>query len=184
MHITMDDTLTSTVASTGADTAAATTWLRQQASLPPVAVRAITPEHIRAFEAAIDQSGQGVDLPVRHIFTPGVYARELSMPKGCVLTGRTHRLANLNILTQGDISVLVDGRLQRISAPATIVSPAGTKRVAYCHSACVWTTIHGTHSTDLAQIEAEFLEPEPANATALNHQTAQAMLAAVIGGVR
>lgn len=182
MTITLDDT--AMIATATADThAAAQAYLHLQASLPALAVRSITPEHIRALESAIDQSGQGVELPVRHIFTPGVYARELHVPKGAVLTGRTHRLANLNILTQGDMSVLVDGRIQRISAPATIVSPAGTKRVAYCHTACVWTTIHGTHSTDLAEIEAEFLEPEPVNALAMDQHAAQAMLAAIIGGV-
>ena len=136
-------------------------FLQEQGALPPAAIRQITVADIRALELAIDQSGHRIDLPVQHHFTDGVYARELTIPAGTVLTGRTHLKANLNLLTSGEISVLVDGHIKRITAPATIVSPAGVKRVAYAHTDCTWVTVHGTHLTDMAAIEAEFLEPEP-----------------------
>ena len=106
-------------------------------------------------------TGQCVDLPVKHYFTAGLYARELSIPAGTTLTGRTHRFENLNILSQGELSVLVDGRIQRLCAPLTLLSPPGTKRVAYAHSDCIWTTVHGTDLRDLEQIERTLLWPEP-----------------------
>lgn len=135
-------------------------FLLQQQALPP-AVRAITVGDIRRLERAIERSGQAITLPVEHHFSDGIYDRVLHIPAGTVLTGRTHKQPNTNMLTKGEITVLVGGALKHICAPCTIESPAGVKRVAYAHTDCVWVTRHRTHLTDVAQIEGEFLEPEP-----------------------
>lgn len=97
------------------------------------------------------------ELPVRHHFSKGVYARELFIPKGVVLTGKIHKHENLNIISAGDISVLTEEGVKRIRAPHTLVSPAGTKRVGYAHEDTVWTTIHGTDERDLDKIEGLFI---------------------------
>jgi hypothetical protein len=107
-----------------------------------------------------------LELPVKHHFAKGLYARELFIPKGTLLTGKIHKYSQLNILSQGEISVLTEEGVKRVRAPFTIVSPPGTKRIAYAHEDCVWTTVHGTEETDLerieeifiAQSEAEYLE--------------------------
>ncbi|MGL4274890.1 MAG: hypothetical protein ACRCTO_21575, partial [Pseudomonas paracarnis] len=36
-------------------------------------------------------SQEQVDCPVRHHFAPGIYAREINIPKGTVLIGAVHR---------------------------------------------------------------------------------------------
>lgn len=97
------------------------------------------------------------EIAERHYFSPGVYAREITIPAGTVLTGKIHKYAQLNILSKGDISVLTEDGIKRVQAPFTIVSPAGTKRVAYVHEEVVWTTIHGTDETDLEKLEAHFI---------------------------
>lgn len=98
-----------------------------------------------------------LELPVTHHFARGVYARELFIPKGTILTGKIHKYPQLNILSQGDISVLTEDGVKRVQAPFHIISPAGTKRIAYAHEDCVWTTIHGTEETDLEKIEDFFI---------------------------
>jgi hypothetical protein len=98
-----------------------------------------------------------LDLPVTHYFSKGVYARALFIPKGTVLTGKIHKYAQLNILSQGEISVLTEDGIKRVKAPFHVVSPPGTKRIAYAHEDCVWTTIHGTDETDLEKIEEQFI---------------------------
>src|SRR5262245_16445882 len=98
-----------------------------------------------------------VEIPVRHYFSPGVYAREITIPAGTILTGKIHKYAQLNILSKGEISVLTEDGVKRIRAPFTVVSPPGTKRVAFTHEECVWTTIHGTDETDLEKIEERFI---------------------------
>lgn len=95
------------------------------------------------------------EIVTRHHFSPqGVYAREITIPAGVLLTGRVHKYAQLNILSKGDISVLTEDSIRRVQAPFTVVSPPGTKRIAYTHTECVWTTIHACTETDPDKIEA------------------------------
>lgn len=97
-----------------------------------------------------------VDIPIRHFFSPGVYAREITIPAGTLLTGRIHKYQQLNILSAGEISVLTDDGMKRVCAPFTVVSPPGTKRIAYAHSDCTWTTILATEEKDPDKIESLF----------------------------
>lgn len=97
-----------------------------------------------------------LDPVLKHHFSPGIYARELHIPAGAILTGRIHKYTNLNILSAGEMDVLTEDGMQRVKAPFTVVSPPGTKRVAYAHTDCVWTTILATDETDPDAIEAHF----------------------------
>ena len=98
-----------------------------------------------------------VELKVKHYFSKGVYARELHIPAGVILTGEIHKFENLNILSQGKIEVLTEKGMQEVEAPFTIVSPSGTKRIARAITDCIWTTIHGTDENDLNIIEKTFI---------------------------
>lgn len=113
-------------------------------------------EKIAEFESML-KSIEQLEIKTTHHFSKGVYAREIFIPKGTILVGKIHKHENLNILSQGDISVIsIDGAF-RIKAPATIVSSPGVKRVAYAHEDSIWTTIHGTDERDLEKIEDEFI---------------------------
>ncbi len=94
-------------------------------------------------------------MPVTHRFSRGVYARELFIPKGTVLTGRIHKYSQINILLRGDISVLTEDGIKRIQAPFVIESPPGAKRAAFAHEDTVWMTICGTQTTDTDVLEDE-----------------------------
>lgn len=105
-----------------------------------------------------------VEFEVVDHFSKGVYARELHIPAGTVLTGKVHKYENLNILSQGELSILMeDGSTVRVCAPYTVVSPPGTRRAAFAHSDCVWTTIHGTDEKDVDVIEKLFVAASPAD---------------------
>ena len=95
-------------------------------------------------------------IPV-HYFSPGICAREITIPAGATVVGKIHKYAQLNILSKGDISVLTEDGIRRVQAPFTVVSPPGTKRIAYAHTECVWTTILATEETDVDKIEAYFV---------------------------
>lgn len=109
-----------------------------------------------AFEKLLKEYPQ-LELKVYHHFSKGVYARELHIPAGVILTGEIHKFENLNILSQGTIEVLTEKGVERVEAPFTIVSPAGTKRVARALTDCVWTTIHGTELKDINEIRQCFI---------------------------
>lgn len=101
--------------------------------------------------AAIPQT----ELPITHRFARGVYAREMLIPAGTVLTGRIHKFSQINILLRGEISVLTEHGIQRLKAPYVIESPPGTKRAGYAHTDVSWMTICGTNTTDPDVLEDE-----------------------------
>ena len=113
-------------------------------------------EKVIAIEKLMKEKPQ-VEIPTKHYFSKGVYAREIFIPKGTILTGHIHKYENLNIISKGKIEVLVDDHLEIIEAPFTIVSPPGTKRIARALEDTVWTTIHGTEERNLDLIEEMFI---------------------------
>lgn len=117
----------------------------------------VTRAKVYELEAAMLREGVPVEMPVKHHFSQGVYARELFIPKGTVLTGKIHKYQQLNIMSQGELSVLTEDGIKRVKAPFTVVSPPGTKRVAYAHEDTIWTTIHGTDELDVDKIEMHFI---------------------------
>lgn len=113
-------------------------------------------QKVQALELFLKEQPQ-VELKTIHHFSKGVYARELHIPAGVILTGEIHKFTNLNILSKGKIQVLIGETVQEIEAPQHIVSPPGTKRIAYTLTECVWTTIHGTDEVDVGIIEKTFI---------------------------
>lgn len=108
---------------------------------------------IDRLESMMKQSEGQVELGPVHYFAKGLYAREIRIPKGTLLTGKIHKHEHLNIISQGEISVLTENGPQRIKAPCTIISQPGTKRVGYAHEDTVWTTIHATDETEVEKID-------------------------------
>ena len=97
--------------------------------------------------------------PVRHYFAGGVYAREMTIPGGVVITGAVHRHEHLCTVSQGRISVSTDEGMKELSAPCTIISQPGAKRVGYALETTVWTTYHIVGDEyDLDKIMAEITE--------------------------
>lgn len=101
-----------------------------------------------------------LEIPIRHHFGHKVYGREMLQPKGSIVVSRIHRHQNLNILSQGEATVLSEFgsgySLVRVQAPAHIEAPAGTKRVIFAHSDLVWTTVYGTEKTEPEEILGDF----------------------------
>lgn len=117
---------------------------------------------VHAAEREMLAHGVPVEIPVREYFANkgtkhGVYAREITIPADSIVTGKIHKTEQINFLLEGEISVLTECGMERFSAPATIVSPAGTKRIAYTHTKVVWTTVHATEETETDKIEAYFI---------------------------
>ena len=103
---------------------------------------------ILALEEAMRQEPDQIHIEPVHYFAPGLYAREITIPKGAVLTGKIHLFGHINIISKGDISVLTEQGVKRIKAPATIVSEPGIKRVGFAHEETVWTTVHACTEPD------------------------------------
>lgn len=100
-----------------------------------------TPEQIERLEELM-LAQPHLELPVQHQFAPGIYMRVLTVPPGCVVIGHEHRRPCLNILMKGRISLMIDGEIRQLRAPASFVSEAGVRKVAYVHEEMVWANIH------------------------------------------
>lgn len=93
------------------------------------------------------------ELPLKHHICNGVYARELFIPAGTLLTGRIHKTNHISIIQQGDISVMTEEGMKRIQGPLVIQSEKGMKRAGFTHTDTIWITIHPTDLTDITEIE-------------------------------
>ncbi len=115
-----------------------------------------TRDKVIAFEDLMRKQPQ-VELKHKDHFSFGVYARELFIPKGVILTGKIHKFENLNVMTKGRMAVLIGDDVLEVEAPFVIVSPPGTKRIAMALEDTIWLTVHGTHEKDLDKIEEFFI---------------------------
>lgn len=98
---------------------------------------------ILAIEAAMFAMPEHhVDIPTTHHFAPGIYMREIFIPKGTTLTGKIHKTEHLNILSQGHLSVMTEDGVRHLKASTVIKSQPGIKRVGYAHEDSVWITVH------------------------------------------
>lgn len=97
-----------------------------------------------------------VELPLYHYFAEGLYAREMRVPAGVMITGMIHSTETIGIMSKGRMVIWNDdGSRTAVDAPYTHVGKPGMKRVGYAIEDVVWTTIHKTDLTDLAEIERE-----------------------------
>lgn len=94
-----------------------------------------------------------VEIPAVHLFAKGLYARQITIPKGVLATSAIHLFEHIDIIPQGDISVLTDEGMKRITGPATFVSQPGLKRVGYAHEDTIWISIIACEERDIAKIE-------------------------------
>lgn len=100
-----------------------------------------------------------VECPVIHHFSEGSYAREIFMPAGTLVVGKIHRHSHVNVISFGECHVLTEEGVKFLRAPITFVSLPETKRVVYCVTDVIWTTIHVTDSKDMSEIESELIAP-------------------------
>jgi hypothetical protein len=112
------------------------------------AAQEITPhEHARIddLESRMLESGQAIDLPLAHTFTPGVYRRTILMPAGTLATSLIHNTEHQYVIVAGSVSVYIPGvGVEHIRAPYFGITKPGTRRVLYVHEDCVWATYHPT----------------------------------------
>lgn len=114
-------------------------------------------ERVEKLESVIEQAPQ-VDCPVRHHFAPGIYAREMTIPAGVVLTGAVHKTEHLNIVVRGHILATTDDGARELRGGDVFTSKPGTKRAGYAVEETVWITIHATTETDLDKLVEQLTE--------------------------
>lgn len=100
------------------------------------------------------------DCPVRHYFAPGLYAREMTIPKGVTVTGAVHKTEHLIVVSMGLLRVSTEGGWRDVAAGETIVCKPGMKNAVYALEDSRWTNFlpNPTNETDTDKLTELFTE--------------------------
>lgn len=92
--------------------------------------------------------------PVVHRFGPGIYIREVTLPKGIFALGHHQKEEHTNIVLRGKV-LMEDGTT--IEAPMMYVGKPGRKCGVILEET-VWLNVYSTTETDIEKLEERFLE--------------------------
>jgi hypothetical protein len=116
----------------------------------------LTPARVEELETAMMQFPQA-PCPVIHRFGPGIYMREVLIPKGVFAIGHHQNIEHQNIMLKGHLTMLnEDGTITEMKAPMMYVSKPGRK-ISYSHEDIVWLNIYPTEETDIERLEQTYL---------------------------
>lgn len=127
-----------------------------------IELRELPPEHYRQsvtnLENFMRELPQVETKPV-HRFAKGLYCRELFMPKDTVFVSMVHKHESVAIVSKGDISICQESGVFRMTAPCTMTTSAGTKRIGLTHEDTIFITVHALpegmdENTPIEDIEA------------------------------
>lgn len=124
------------------------------------AVLAKQNEKINALEQALVDNLPAVECPLIHRFTPGLYAREIFMPAGTIITSKIHKTEHPFVILSGRVRVWTDedGDVELVGPHVGITKP-GTRRVLAILEDTRWITFHPSEETELVALERELIEP-------------------------
>ena len=90
-----------------------------------------------------------------HYFAPGMYLRELTIPAGMLIVGKTHKYQHFLIITRGSGRVISEFADREMEAGDIYVSPAWSKRAILAYEDLTMVTVHVNEddTTDVALIE-------------------------------
>tara|TARA_R110000796_G_scaffold124706_1_gene239193 strand:+ start:219 stop:671 length:453 start_codon:yes stop_codon:yes gene_type:complete len=116
-------------------------------------------DKVLALEKAMLEQPQ-IEIVAVEYFCGGVYAREITIPKGTALVGEIHLKDQINVVSKGSIKVVTEDGEKIIRAPSTFISKAGVKRAGYAITDTVWTEFIATELTNEDDIRQEFIAPD------------------------
>jgi quercetin dioxygenase-like cupin family protein len=89
-----------------------------------------------------------IDPNVIHYFSDGLYAKQMTMPKGFMAGKHVHNYSHLSVLAKGKVIVRTDNEAQEYTAPACITIKAGEYHTVEALEDCAWFCIHATSESD------------------------------------
>jgi len=95
------------------------------------------------------------EMELDHSFHGGVYLRTLYAPKGTLMTSYIYRVPHQCLISKGVVSYRSEVLGGKITGPCRFSADAGSKRIVYCHTDMVWTTVIKTDATNVADAERE-----------------------------
>lgn len=95
-----------------------------------------------------------IEIPVTHRIHGGMYMREITIPKDCLITGQIYKFNHFDVMISGDITVSTDtGERKRFKGYNVFNGMHGKKRAGYAHEDTTWITIHPFTGADGEEIQ-------------------------------
>lgn len=83
------------------------------------------------------------ELVTHHIFTPGIYVREVVMKAGDYIATRIHLTEHPFLISAGRVLVWTDDQgVIEVGAPYSGITKPGTRRFIFIIEDCIWSTVH------------------------------------------
>jgi hypothetical protein len=125
----------------------------------------------RALAQVPQDTGNGEsNMETQHAFAGGMYCRRFFIPAGMLIVSKVHKTEHLFIGCSGRLVVVGQGERFVLTSGGVVPSPVGTKRVVFSETDCVVMTVHKTDVTNVADLEAEIMEPDPLSLFDVNNQ--------------
>ena len=99
-----------------------------------------------------------VDPCVVHNFSDGLYAKQMTIPKGFVAGQHAHTFSHLSILAKGKVIVKTDMDERVYDAPACIEIKKQINHTITAVEDAVWFCIHATDETDVDRIDEVLIQ--------------------------
>ena len=104
-----------------------------------------------------------MNIDTLHHFSDGLYAKQMSIPKGSIACQHKHEYDHLSVLAQGKVRVLFDeDKVEVYEAPACINIRKGINHTIMAIEDSTWFCIHHTFETDMNKIDSVLIEKEGA----------------------
>ena len=94
-----------------------------------------------------------IDPNVIHHFSDGLYAKQMTIPKGFMAGKHLHDYSHLSILAKGKVIVRTDDGEVEYVAPACIEIKSNTYHTLEALEDCSWFCIHATDETDADSVD-------------------------------
>lgn len=99
-----------------------------------------------------------VECPLIHRFTPGMYVREIFMPKGTYVISQIHKTEHPFVVLCGKVKVWIEGNVvQTITGPHVGITKPGTRRILEIVEDCRWVTFHATEKTTVDEATEDII---------------------------
>ncbi len=89
--------------------------------------------------------------PLKHHFTPELYARSIEIPKDTILVTATHLTEHIAVISKGECLVSTENGTVKYTAGDVLVTKIGTKRAILVLEDLSWTTVHATDITTVEE---------------------------------
>jgi quercetin dioxygenase-like cupin family protein len=98
------------------------------------------------------------DLNTVHHFSDGLYAKEMTIPKGFIAGTHAHTYSHLSILAKGKVVVRTDFEEKEYSAPACIEIKSSILHTIEALEDSQWFCIHATDETDVFKVDEVLIQ--------------------------